>query len=351
MLRTSALRGAAVLALLVGQSGCTSLAYVTQAAVGQNELIERARDIDELVRDKRVDPRTRRLLSEVALIKHFGERQGLTATTNYRSYVRVKNKELVWVVSASEPLQFRSRSWSFPIVGSFTYLGWFKRHDADAFASDLRTEGLDVDVRGSAAYSTTGYFEDPVVSTMIAPGPEALGELANVILHESAHATFFVRNQSTLNESVANFVGDRLGERYVEETQGPEAPETRAFIAAERAYDARRKELHVAYEELAAIYASPKPDAEKLAAKQAVLDSLRARLHYTRPINNATLIQYRTYNSGQDELGKLLDVCGGDWRRLIGSLERLEKTSFPKPQEDDVGKLVTPLIEAGCPAG
>jgi predicted aminopeptidase len=337
------------LALLLSQSACVSLAYVTQAAVGQDDLVQRARSIDDLVREKRVDPRMRRLLSEVALIKRFGERHGLTATTNYTSYVHVDRKELVWVASASDPLRFHSRSWSFPIVGSFTYLGWFKRNDAEAFGSELRKDGLDVDVRPSAAYSTTGYFEDPVVSTMIAPGPEALGDLANVILHESAHATFFVRNQSTLNESVANFVGDRLGERYVEETQGPDAPETRAFIAAERAYDQRRKALHVAYEELAAIYASATPDAEKLTEKAAILRSLQTRLRSTRPINNATLIQYRTYNSGQGELGELLDACGGDWLRFIGSLKRLETTSFPKPQDEDVGKLVAPLILARCP--
>jgi predicted aminopeptidase len=340
-----------VATLAVLQSGCTSLAYVTQASVGQDDLVERARNIDDLVRDERVGPRTRRLLSEVAPIKRFGERHGLTATTNYTQYVRVKGSAVVWVVSASDPLQFHSKTWHFPLVGSFTYLGWFKRPAADAFASELRKEGLDVDVRGSAAYSTQGYFEDPVVSSMIAPGKEALGELANVILHESAHASFFVRNQSTLNESVANFVGDQLGGRYAEETLGPDAPETRAYIAAQGAYDARRRALHAAYEELAALYASSKADAEKLAEKESVLAHLQAELHYTRPINNATLIQYKTYNSGQAELGTLLAACGGDWPRFISTLKRLETASLPKAQESEVGKLVAPLIEAGCPPG
>jgi predicted aminopeptidase len=186
---------------------------------------------------------------------------------------------------------------------------------------------------------------------MIAPGKEALGELANVILHESAHASFFVRNQSTLNESVANFVGDQLGGRYAEETLGPDAPEARAYTAAQAAYDARRRALHTAYEQLAALYASSKPDAEKLAEKQTVLAHLQAELHYTRPINNATLIQYKTYNSGQAELATLLAVCGGDWPRFISTLKRLETAPLPKAQESEVGKLVAPLIEAGCPAG
>jgi predicted aminopeptidase len=345
-------RRAALLAVVLSQSACSSLSYVTQAAVGQDDLIERARDIDDLVREDRLDSRTRRLLSQVPLIKRFGERHGLKATTNYTQYVRVRGDggAVVWVVSASDPLRFRSKTWSFPLVGSFTYLGWFKRDAADAFAADLLREGpLDVDVRGSAAFSTQGYFEDPVVSSMIAPGKEALGELANIILHESAHASFFVRNQSTLNESVANFVGDHLGGVYVEETLGADAPETRAYLAAQAAYDKRRGELHAAYLELEALYASSKTDAEKLAEKQTILDRLRTRLRYKRPINNATLIQFKTYNSGQEELASLLLACGGDWPRFIASLKTLETTSFPKPQESEVGKLVLPLVEARCP--
>jgi predicted aminopeptidase len=336
--------------VLAATTGCTSLSYVTQAAVGQNDLVVRARDIDDLVREERVDPRTRRLLSEVPLIKRFGERHGLTATTNYTQYVRVNGGAVVWVVSASDPLRFHSVSWSFPLVGSFTYLGWFKRAAADEFAAGLRTKALDVDVRGSAAYSTQGYFEDPVVSSMIAPGKEALGELANVILHESAHASFFVRNQSTLNESVANFVGDQLGGRYAEETLGADAPETRAYLAAQTSYDKRRKELHTAYLALETLYASDKPDAQKLAEKQVILDRLRALLRYPRPLNNATLIQYRTYNSGQGELAVLLETCGGDWHRFITALKRLESPSFPfpKPQESDVGRILTPLIDEKC---
>src|SRR5438105_9914461 len=99
----SASRVALALALLLACAGCTSLRYVTQAAVGQEDLGMRARDIDELVREKRVDARTRGLLSEVARIKRFGEEHGLTATTNYTKYVRVDGPAVVWVVSASDP--------------------------------------------------------------------------------------------------------------------------------------------------------------------------------------------------------------------------------------------------------
>ena len=340
---------ALLLAALALTSACTTLTYVTQAAIGQDDLNRRARDIDALVREERVDARMRRLLSSVVSMKRFGEAHGLKATKNYVKYVRVNHPAVVWVASAAEPLAFKSKSWTFPLVGSFTYLGWFKLDEARAFAAGLRKEGLDVDVRGAGAYSTAGFFEDAVLSTMVPPGKEAMGQLANTILHESAHATFFVHGQSTLNESVANFVGDKLGERYVTETLGPDAPETVAYLASERRNERRGKAMRAVYKELQALYASGRSDAEKLAAKAAIVDRLRTDLSYRRPINNATLIQSKTYNSGQDELAALLVTCGGDWPRFIQSLKRLETTKHPKAQESDIGKLVQPLVDAGCP--
>jgi len=140
---------------------------LTQAAAGQHDLLERAHDIDELVHENRVNGRMRRLLSQVAVMKQYGEKHGLSATSNYPKYVRVDGREVVWVVSASEPLRFRSKSWSFPLVGNFTYLGWFKLAEARAFADDLKKTGWDVDVRGAGAYSTAGFFEDAVLSSMI----------------------------------------------------------------------------------------------------------------------------------------------------------------------------------------
>src|SRR5262245_44367455 len=104
-------------------TGCTSLRYITQASAGQYDLMTRAQDIDMLVREKHVDARTRALLSQVSTMKAFGERHGLKATKNYTEYVRLDRSAAVWVVSASEPLRFRSKSWSFPFVGGFTYLG------------------------------------------------------------------------------------------------------------------------------------------------------------------------------------------------------------------------------------
>ncbi len=336
------------LCLLCVMTGCTKLSYIRQASAGQNDLVVRARSIDLLVSEERVDGKTRRWLSHVAPIKKFGEHYGLAATDNYRKYVRLDRPYVVWVTSASDPLHFKSRSWSFPFVGSFTYLGWFDRKDANAFANDVRAEGLDVDVRGSGAYSTAGFFEDAVLSTMMRNGKAGFGEMTNTILHESAHATFFVRNQSTLNESVANFLGDRLAEMYLREKLGPENEETVAYLASEQLQESRGRALRAAYRTLEALYASTKPDAVKLAEKSALLLQLRKDTTFKRPINNATLIQYNTYNSGQEELALLLAACGGSFPRLIANLKTLESKKLPKSQEKEIGTIILPLVRSKC---
>jgi predicted aminopeptidase len=335
--------------LMLSQGGCLALDYLPQAAAGQRDLATRARDIDELVAEGRVDGRLRKLLAEVPVIKAFGERHGLAPTPNYTKYVHVDRPALVWVVSASSPLAFQSRTWSFPLVGSFTYLGWFKREEADEFGAKLAKDGLDVDVRGAGAYSTAGFFEDPIASSMIAPGKLGLGELADTVLHEMTHATIFVKHQSTLNESVAMFVGRGLAAEYLEETRGPKADETVAYETYERQADERGRKMRAAYDELKALYASKEADSVKLAEKRVIVTGLHDTIHFKRPINNATLIQYRTYHSGLEDLGRLFAACDQDWRRFIADVKRLETAHFDRPQESDLGKAIQPLIASGCP--
>jgi predicted aminopeptidase len=338
-----------LLLVLLVQTGCLVFDYIPQAAAGQRDLSRRARDIDQLLEEGRVAGRMRRLLSQVSAIKGFGEAHGLARTRNYTKYVRVEPPPLVWVVSGSEPLRFHSRTWSFPLVGSFTYLGWFHRPDADVFAAKLAKDGLDVDVRGSGAYSTAGFFEDPIVSTMIAPGNLGLGELADTLLHEMTHSTIFVKHQSTLNESVAMFVGSGLAAEYLRDTLGPDAKETKTYASYERDADERGHKMKIAYDALKVLYASAEPDAQKLTEKRDILTRLHDEIHFKRPINNATLIQYRTYHSGLDELSELLARCDHDWRRFIPRVKSLETAHFEAAQESDVGKIVLPLVAAGCP--
>lgn len=328
-------------------SSCTQIRYIAQASLGQLSMAWSAESLEDAVGDARRPWRTRALLREVPHIKRFGERHGLTPTGNYRTYVELDRPAAVWVVSACEPLRFRSKTWSFPIAGTVPYVGWFDLEDAKAFAAPLKAAGWDVDVRPAGAYSTLGWLEDPILSTMISSGDEALGELANVVLHESLHATLYVKGQTRLNESLASFVGDELTKIYLDERLGPFSAEKTAYMREQERSEARARALHDAYIHLNRLYASPASDAEKLAEKKAVLARLKEDIGARRPLNNAALVQFRVYNSGTEELRALLATCGGSWPRFLGALRKLESHRFSAPQEN-VGRVVEPLIRAGC---
>jgi predicted aminopeptidase len=338
----------AVTALLPLLTGCTSLRYLNQAAMGQRDLVFRRRPLDEAIADPQVPGRTRELLAQIPAIKAFGEQRGLTPTTSYRSYVGLPRRYVVWVVSACEPLRFREKYWSFPIVGKVPYLGFFARKDADAEAEKWRAQGYDVDVRGSVAYSTLGFFEDPVLSSMIHPGDDALGSLANTVLHESLHATLYLSGQTPFNESVASFIGDELARDYMHERLGPGAVEERAYAEAEADGKARTKRMHEVYKELDDLYKSSRSMEEKVAEKAFLLRSLQKELRYRRPLTNATLAQFKSYEGGAEPLRRLYEACGKDARRFVAALSTLRPGSFAKPNDKDLARYVDPLTAAGC---
>jgi predicted aminopeptidase len=169
-------------------------------------------------------------------------------------------------------------------------------------------------------------------------------------LHESVHATLYIDGQTRFNESLAEYTAGKLTVLYLDGRYGPKSPQSDAFLAAEQRAAARHAQMHRAYETLAALYASSRPDAEKLAEKHRVLTELRRETHFIRPINNATLSAFKNYNSGTPELDALFGACGHSFARFLGTLASLKKKgSFSKPNQADLRPVLEPLIEAGCP--
>lgn len=330
--------------------GCFAAGYVAQAAWGEAGILHAARPIREVVSRQEAPARVERLLLSVRSIKAYGRSEGLTATGNYRSYADLDRPAAVWVVQACAPLAFEVRRWSFPLVGSIPYLGYFDRGAARRRAAALADrEGLDVDVRGASAFSTLGWLRDPVLSTMIGTGDEALGELAEVVLHESVHATHYVASQSAFDESLASFVAERLAPRWLSSVLGPDAPETRAWLLAHAAHRARVEGLHRAYQDLDALYRSGVPDDEKRREKARILAAAQQELHLPRPLNNAALAGYRTYDSGRAGFERLLAACGGSWPRFVAAVRTLGPEDFARPQQEELDEVVDRLTAKGCP--
>lgn len=330
-------------------SGCFTASYLGQAARGQLALLSAARPLDRAVSDPSTSDAVRRLLVEVPRIKAFGQHKGLSPTRNYDRYADLRRPAAVWVVQACAPLSFDVRRWTFLGVGSVPYLGFFDPREAEAYATQLaRDERLDVVVRTASAYSTLGVLRDPVLSTMIPDGAEAAGELANVVLHESVHATLYLPSQSSFNESLASFVADRLTSEYLERTRGGGSGEAVAWARAQQRHQARVRRLRRAYQDLDAVYRSPAGQEEKRAHKARLLEALTRELALPKPPNNASLAGLATYSSGEAGFARLLEACQGQWPRFFATLSRLGRADFGGAQREELDSVLARVAERGC---
>ena len=329
-------------------SGCVESCYLVQAIYGQDDLAWRARPIAEVMADEGVPRRTRQLLALIEDVGRFGVSQGLSPSDSYQDYVELGREAVVWTVSAAPPLELRSKTWWFPIVGSVPYLGWFNRRDAERYAERLAAQGWDVDVRAASAYSTLGWLSDPVLSTMIRDRDGVVGDLVEVVLHESVHATHYVSSQTYFNESLADFVAERLTASYLRSRLALDGWQLLAYQQTSARGRERARRMHEAALELEALYASPLDMAGKLREKQRITSALTAELGFQRGINNATLAQSRQYHGGEPIFGELLDRCGGDWRRFWDRVRRIDDSSFATPQQQDVDVVLRRAMREPC---
>lgn len=328
-------------------TGCLYTQYVAQAADGELDLLSRARPIEQVVRDPNTPLRTAMLLAEIPAIREYGKSYGLTITRNYKSYSDLGDRRpaTVWFVGAADPLHFRPIPWCFPIAGCFPGLGWFDEDDAVAFKLELDAKGYDAVVRPAGAFSTGGWFPDPVVSTMLGGGDSALPELANVILHESVHATAFVQDEQFFNESFANYIADALTENWVELRFGPGSPEEVSWRLGQALNLPRVARQLETYKALKAVYEDKTlSTAEKLKRKGAIIDELMADLHLRKRPNNATINEVRLYNGGAAALRKAHRACG-DLRSLVLAGKHLRRSDFTKNTQEDLAPIGDRLAE------
>jgi predicted aminopeptidase len=339
-----------VLSLWLSLTGCTTLHFVTQAAAGQWQLAGAARPIPEVIEDPKTPELTRSLLSDVESVRRFAWQNGLNVSGNYEKYVELDRQFPVWFVNASHPLAFRAKNFSFPIVGSFPGLAWFDKADAEKFRDSLGAQGLDVNMRGVSAFSTGGWFDDPIVWSMLSDAPGALASLVNTVLHESLHATVLIKDQQYYNESLAAFVGDTMAAHYLQQRSGERLPaELRAYLQGRRLGQERAKRLNEVHNELDAVYGSRISDAEKYEKKRQIIDRLMQEMRLVQRPNNATLIGFKLYHVGRDDFSELFAACGNSWRRFLTAAASLKPEDFAEPQRAEFGPVVAALRERGCP--
>jgi predicted aminopeptidase len=336
------MRRIVLLAAVLLAPGCLMTRYLAQAGAGQLELLAKAQPLDDVVADPETPLRTALLLAEIPAIKQYGRSYGLKIKRNYNAYSGLGRPAAVWFVGAADPLAFKPRKWCFPIVGCFAGLGWFDEDDGVKHKLELEAMGYDAIVRPASAYSTGGWFPDPVLSTMLGGGNSAFPELANVILHESVHATVLVPDQPFFNESLASYVADALTDHWIADRFGRGSPEELAWTLGQATGVHRTARLLGAYTELKTLYNGKLPRDQKLARKTEIIDALVEDLRLRRRPNNASLTEARVYNGGAGALIDAHRACG-DLRKMIDSTKTLTRADFARTLQDDllpIGKLI-----------
>jgi predicted aminopeptidase len=301
-------------------SGCAA-PYYWQAIGGQLELLRKREPIVEVIADPATDPKLRETLERVAEIRRFAvDELGLPSNDSYTTYVELDRPYVVWNVVATEEFSVDPRRWCFPFAGCVAYRGYFDREAAERFAAKLAAKGFDTHSGGSTAYSTLGYFADPVLSTMVAGGEQYV---ASLIFHELAHQRLYVKSDSEFSEAFAMVVEEVGTERWLAAHGTPEDLER---------YRVRRKrrlefgELIAAQQRrLRALYASGASPDELREGKKQAFDTLRREYEalkaswggsseydawFAQPLNNATLASVATYTRWVPALRARLEQVG-----------------------------------------
>lgn len=194
-------------------AGCAQLKYYVQAAHGQYSLWSDARPIDDWLGDPATDPQLKARLEKALLIRRFAVQElGLPNNASYKNYAALSRPFVLWNVVATPELSLRPIQWCFPIAGCVSYRGYYSKEDATAYADELRREGNDVQVGGVPAYSTLGWFSDPLLSTFINYSD---AELARMVFHELSHQVVYVPGDTQFNESFATAVEEAGVQRWL----------------------------------------------------------------------------------------------------------------------------------------
>jgi len=314
--------------------GCESIGYYAHLTGGQLDLLMKREPVDKVVdglKDEQDETLRTRLLASQNVLDFAENDLGLEVGGRYRSYVDVGREAVVWNVFAAPELSLEAHTWCYPFVGCAPYRGYFDREKALGYARRLESELLETHLGSVSAYSTLGWFDDPLLSTFI-DMPEL--DFVELLFHELAHSRIWVKGDATFNESFASFVG-REGLRDWLSAQGRQ-DEFAVYLSGQRGWRAARALLDQTRDELEAVYAGDLDDDGKLEAKQTILEATAACLEahstatgvagYRRLIpllNNAYLASLATYSDKVPAFAAIFAEEDGDWNRFYARVEAL----------------------------
>lgn len=338
------------LVLIIGvfSSGC-QMGYLIKNAYHQMKLLYDRQPIEEVLKDEKLSPKIKDKLLLAEKAKIFAEEKiGLKRTKNYTTYVELNRPYVVYAVNAAPAWELKNYTWYFPIVGHVPYKGFYSEDEAKAEENILKKENLDTYIRGVSAYSTLGWFNDPILSSMVNYKDE---DLVNTIIHETVHATLYIKSNADFNERLATFIGNKGTEKFYYESEGASSKTVQAindenedqklfsdFITP------KIKEVKDWYSGLRPEERLPEKKEEKLKALQnefekTVLPKMKTNAYRSFSkikLNNARLLLFSTYVGNFEVFEKVYRRLDGDLKKFTENAKSLEKSSDP---ERDFGAI------------
>ena len=348
-----------MLLVLVAVSGCHTLGFYGQAVKGQYQIFANQRSIEALLTETSTPPVLKKRFELLQDLRAFAKEQlQLPTDSHYRKYADVHRPFVVWNVEAAPEFSLEPKTWWYPLLGSLTYRGYCSKSGATNYATYLRAKGYDVSVGGVSAYSTLGWFKDPVLNTFIF---EDDAELAEIIFHELAHQRLFARGDTDFNEAFATSVGQEGARRWLKARGNPAGLE--AYLAHLHHSDqfvhlvmSTRARLQKFYGDEQTpdgqIKGSTRkkslPPSQLREGKQKIFSEMQAdylRLKsawggdaeyegwFAHPINNAQLNSVAEYYDFVPGFEQLLSSTGGDMEKFYQAAEKLSKRDKPERHE------------------
>jgi predicted aminopeptidase len=313
-------------------NGCAGVSYYGQLASGQLQLLRAREPVSRVIADPGRDQLLRAHLIQSQKARTFASQQlRLPDNQSYRLYADIGRPFVVWNVFATPEFSLTPKNHCFPIAGCVAYRGYYSQSAARGEAALQRLQGMDVSIGGVEAYSTLGWFNDPIISSMMAWGDE---RLATLIFHELAHQRFYVKDDTEFNESFATFV-EQEGTRQWRAFRGL-APDSGAQVQQRDQFIQLVLDTRTRLERL---YTLPLPADQMRQRKASEFERLRGEYRQLRdsrwagdkrydawinaPMNNARLLPFGLYDQWVPAFAALFRQEGGDWVKFYAAVEQL----------------------------
>lgn len=313
---------------------CTTMGYYAQSVHGQVEILQKRQPITSVLNTGSLSAHIANQLAQVQDIREFAKEElGLPDNGSYRDYVDLQREYVVWNVFAAPELSLTGLEWCYLFVGCLSYRGYFSGEAARREAATLEQQGHDVFVGGVAAYSTLGWFADPVLNTMLRQDIEYL---ARTIFHELAHQKIYIKNDTEFNEAFADTIAEIGVQRWLAREGDPAG---RTKLERKQIRENEFVELVLNYrDKLNAVYNTGLPDSEKRAKKSAIFTEMINEYQQLRSgwdgygvydawfaagLNNAKLLAVATYRQYLPGFKSLLVSVDNDLRRFYRVVEQL----------------------------